>query len=98
MAPYAAQDRTRWHASSYSNAEAGNCVEVAPLTGTGTGPGAGTDVGAGTGTGSGTGTGTGSLAPAVVPVRDGTRPHGPALRFGAGAWAAFVEALKAPGA
>jgi hypothetical protein len=60
----------RWRASSYSNAEGGNCVEVASLCG------------------------GGRAAPGVVPVRDGRRPRGPALRFGACAWTAFVEAVK----
>jgi hypothetical protein len=65
-----ARGRVRWRASSYSNAEGGNCVEVASLSG------------------------GGRLAPGAVPVRDSKRPRGPALRFGAGAWAAFVEAVK----
>jgi len=32
--------------------------------------------------------------PAVVPVRDSKAPHGPALLFGASAWASFVTAVK----
>ncbi|GAO09596.1 hypothetical protein TPA0598_05_03180 [Streptomyces lydicamycinicus] len=39
--------------------------------------------------------------PAVVPVRDSKAPHGPALLFGASAWASFVTAVKSgelPGA
>ncbi|MFJ3954781.1 DUF397 domain-containing protein [Streptomyces libani] len=39
--------------------------------------------------------------PAVVPVRDSKAPHGPALLFGAPAWASFVTAVKSgelPGA
>ncbi|MFC3348986.1 DUF397 domain-containing protein [Streptomyces echinoruber] len=31
----------------------------------------------------------------VVPVRDSKVPHGPALVFGAGSWAAFIGELKA---
>ena len=31
----------------------------------------------------------------VVPVRDSKVPHGPALAFGAGSWAAFIDKLKA---
>ncbi len=31
----------------------------------------------------------------VVPVRDSKDPHGPALVFGADAWAAFVAGVKA---
>ncbi len=31
----------------------------------------------------------------AVPVRDSKDPHGPALVFGADAFAAFVEAVKA---
>lgn len=33
--------------------------------------------------------------PAAVPVRDSKDPEGPALVFSAGAWSAFVAALKA---
>ncbi|MFF8032661.1 MULTISPECIES: DUF397 domain-containing protein [unclassified Streptomyces] len=33
--------------------------------------------------------------PGVVPVRDSKVPHGPALAFGPGAWAAFTGGLKA---
>ncbi|MFC5250258.1 DUF397 domain-containing protein [Streptomyces nigrescens] len=39
--------------------------------------------------------------PAIVPVRDSKAPHGPALLFGAPAWASFVTAVKSgelPGA
>ncbi|QSY51089.1 MULTISPECIES: DUF397 domain-containing protein [Streptomyces] len=32
--------------------------------------------------------------PTAVPVRDSKNPGGPALVFGAAAWAAFVSALK----
>ncbi|KDQ67350.1 DUF397 domain-containing protein [Streptomyces sp. NTK 937] len=31
----------------------------------------------------------------VLPVRDSKRPQGPALVFGASAWSAFVNELKA---
>jgi hypothetical protein len=31
----------------------------------------------------------------IVPVRDSKDPHGPALAFSAGAWAAFVGAVDA---
>ncbi|WP_031085169.1 DUF397 domain-containing protein [Streptomyces sp. NRRL WC-3549] len=31
----------------------------------------------------------------VLPVRDSKRPHGPALMFGAAAWSAFVDEMKA---
>jgi hypothetical protein len=31
----------------------------------------------------------------IVPVRDSKNPHGPALIFEAGAFAAFVDAVKA---
>ncbi|AWN27757.1 DUF397 domain-containing protein [Streptomyces sp. NEAU-S7GS2] len=37
----------------------------------------------------------------VIPVRDSKAPHGPALLFGAPAWASFVTAVKSgelPGA
>ncbi|WSQ10793.1 DUF397 domain-containing protein [Streptomyces sp. NBC_01231] len=30
----------------------------------------------------------------AVPVRDSKAPHGPALTFDAGSWAAFVSQLK----
>jgi uncharacterized protein DUF397 len=30
----------------------------------------------------------------VMPVRDSKAPHGPALVFPAGAWAAFIEDVK----
>ncbi|MGW3493955.1 DUF397 domain-containing protein [Streptomyces sp. NPDC001020] len=33
--------------------------------------------------------------PGVVPVRDSMVPHGPALTFEVGSWAAFVSDLKA---
>ncbi|MGF1341605.1 DUF397 domain-containing protein [Streptomyces flavovirens] len=33
--------------------------------------------------------------PGVLPVRDSKRPHGPALMFGAAAWSAFVDEVKA---
>lgn len=33
--------------------------------------------------------------PAVIPVRDSKNEQGPALVFSAGAWSAFVAALKA---
>ncbi|NBM21250.1 DUF397 domain-containing protein [Streptomyces sp. GC420] len=33
--------------------------------------------------------------PGVVPVRDSKVPHGPALAFETGAWAAFIRELKA---
>ncbi|WP_308427732.1 DUF397 domain-containing protein [Streptomyces albospinus] len=32
--------------------------------------------------------------PGAVPVRDSKVPHGPALVFPAGEWAAFVAAVK----
>ncbi|MFI2121557.1 DUF397 domain-containing protein [Streptomyces sp. NPDC020299] len=32
---------------------------------------------------------------AVVPVRDGKAPHGPALCFEARSWEAFIDELKA---
>lgn len=33
--------------------------------------------------------------PGVVPVRDSKVPHGPALTFEVGSWAAFIGGLKA---
>lgn len=35
-----------------------------------------------------------NLPGAVVPVRDSKNPNGPALLFGDGAWAQFVDGLK----
>ncbi|MFF8788474.1 DUF397 domain-containing protein [Streptomyces sp. NPDC015125] len=32
--------------------------------------------------------------PALVPVRDSKRPHGPALLFNASTWSFFVTAVK----
>ncbi|MEV2211073.1 DUF397 domain-containing protein [Streptomyces sp. NPDC050997] len=32
--------------------------------------------------------------PGAVPVRDSKAPHGPALSFEAGSWAAFISELK----
>ncbi|RMI39533.1 DUF397 domain-containing protein [Streptomyces triticirhizae] len=34
--------------------------------------------------------------PAGVPVRDSKRPEGPALRFSAAAWGAFLDDLERP--
>lgn len=33
--------------------------------------------------------------PGLIPLRDSKRPHGPALCFGAGAWASFLHTVKA---
>ncbi|MFJ8507602.1 DUF397 domain-containing protein [Streptomyces avermitilis] len=33
--------------------------------------------------------------PGVVPVRDSKAPHGPAVAFEVGSWAAFIGELKA---
>ncbi|MFE2062165.1 DUF397 domain-containing protein [Streptomyces sp. NPDC059467] len=33
--------------------------------------------------------------PGAVPVRDSKVPHGPALTFATGTWAAFIGVLKA---
>ncbi|WP_280886826.1 DUF397 domain-containing protein [Streptomyces sp. LBL] len=33
--------------------------------------------------------------PGTVPVRDSKTPHGPALRFETGSWAAFIGELRA---
>ncbi|MEU5050645.1 DUF397 domain-containing protein [Streptomyces sp. NPDC021096] len=38
-----------------------------------------------------------ATAPRTVHVRDSKRPHGPRIRFGAAAWAAFVTAPGATG-
>lgn len=75
-----APPRTVWRSSSHSNAEGGNCVEVAHRPGTAGGAGAET---------------VPDPVPVLVPVRDSKCPHGPSLRFGAAAWSSFVDALKA---
>ncbi|AWK08939.1 DUF397 domain-containing protein [Streptomyces spongiicola] len=37
----------------------------------------------------------GDICTACVPVRDSKNPHGPAVVFGATAWTAFVDSLRA---
>ncbi|MFH8564121.1 DUF397 domain-containing protein [Streptomyces sp. NPDC017988] len=76
----------RWHKSSHSNGEGGNCVEVARDF-----------VGAARWRKSSYSNGQGGDCvevadgvPGVVPVRDSKVPHGPALVIGADAWQAFV--------
>ncbi|MFE6766462.1 DUF397 domain-containing protein [Streptomyces sp. NPDC057689] len=54
-----------WRRSSYSNANGGDCLEVA------------------------------DGHPGLVPVRDSTRPDGPALLLNAAAWAPFIASVKA---
>ncbi|MFG2016332.1 DUF397 domain-containing protein [Actinomadura geliboluensis] len=72
----------RWRASSYSMGNGGECVEVGAWRtsthSTGNG-GECVEVAAGA---------------AVVLARDSKDPDGPVLGFGAGAWAAFLDAVK----
>ncbi|MGY5134299.1 DUF397 domain-containing protein [Streptomyces nigrescens] len=79
-----------WRKSTYSNSDGGNCIEVSDdlLT-------------AATWRKSSYSNQDGGQCievaddlPAVVPVRDSKAPHGPALLFGAPAWASFVTAVK----
>ncbi|MFE9122108.1 DUF397 domain-containing protein [Streptomyces sp. NPDC007172] len=76
----------RWRKSSYSNAEGGNCVEVAEgawrkSSYSDADGGSCVEVADGFGD--------------VVPVRDSKVADGPVLAVGAGAWARFVGAVKA---
>ncbi|WP_432143090.1 DUF397 domain-containing protein [Streptomyces sp. bgisy084] len=86
-----------WRKSSYSNQDGGACIEVSDdLLSAATwrksshsNPDGGNCVEVADG------------FPALVPVRDSKAPHGPALLFGAPAWASFVTAVKSgelPGA
>ncbi|CAM5468587.1 DUF397 domain-containing protein [Streptomyces xanthochromogenes] len=76
----------RWRKSSYSNADGGNCVEVAEgawrkSSYSNADGGSCVEVAAGLGD--------------VVPVRDSKVAAGPVLVVGVGAWARFVGAVKA---
>ncbi len=81
----------RWRKSSYSNGSGGECVEVAEGF-----PGAA--VWRKSSYSNGTGGDCVEVADGldgVVPVRDSTRPHGPAVVVSAAAWVPFVRAVKA---
>ncbi|WP_455356372.1 DUF397 domain-containing protein [Streptomyces sp. SYSU K217416] len=80
----------RWHKSSYSNGEGGECIEVAYDF-----PGAARWRKSTYSNGEG-----GDCVevaddfPGVVPVRDSKNPTGPALIISASAWAAFVASVR----
>ncbi|MCX4990149.1 MULTISPECIES: DUF397 domain-containing protein [unclassified Streptomyces] len=74
-----------WYKSSYSGGDGGNCLEVArwrKSTYSGASGGDCLEVAEG--------------HPTLVPVRDSKNP-GPAITFGAEAWAAFVGHLRTTG-
>ncbi|WP_447037562.1 DUF397 domain-containing protein [Streptomyces sp. DSM 118878] len=83
---------TGWRKSTYSNDQAGSCVEVLDNY-----PAA-VPVGWRKSTHSGSEGGSCVEVldnyPAAVPVRDSKAPHGPALVFAPAGWSAFVTALK----
>ncbi|MEU1377304.1 DUF397 domain-containing protein [Streptomyces triculaminicus] len=71
-----------WRKSSYSNSDGGDCVEVAEWhKSSHSNPDGGDCVE------------VADNIPATVPVRDSKNPGGPALVFGAAAWAVFLSAL-----
>ncbi|AXG79441.1 DUF397 domain-containing protein [Streptomyces paludis] len=80
-----------WHRSTYSGASGGNCLETARDF-----PGAATwrksSYSGGDG-GNCLAVATGLTG--IVPVRDSKTPTAPALVFQAGAWATFVNNVKA---
>lgn len=85
----------RWRKSSYSDSSSGECVEVAdpihPALSAG-------DWRKSTYSDANSGNClevADALAPAHIPVRDSKDPDGPALVFGAPAWTAFLDAVKA---
>ncbi|MFE6691408.1 DUF397 domain-containing protein [Streptomyces sp. NPDC057743] len=79
-----------WRKSSYSNQDGGECLEVSDDL-----------LAATTWRKSSYSNSEGGACieisdthPALVPVRDSKRPHGPALVFEAGAWDSFLTAVK----
>lgn len=77
----------QWRKSSYSNAEGGDCVEVAE--------GAWRKSSYSNDDGGDCVEVADGYTP-VVPVRDSKNPHGPVLLIASPAWAAFVDGLSAP--
>ncbi|MFD8330706.1 DUF397 domain-containing protein [Streptomyces lydicus] len=79
-----------WRKSSYSNQDGGNCIEVADdfLTA------AAWRKSSYSNQDGGECIEVADDLPALVPVRDSKDPHGAALVFPAGAWSAFVTAVK----
>ncbi|MFD7030140.1 DUF397 domain-containing protein [Streptomyces sp. NPDC059917] len=74
----------RWHKSSYSAGDGGDCLEMATWRkSTHSGGDGGNCVEVAEGHGH----------PDLVPVRDSKRPDGPHLTFNGPAWSAFVAAL-----
>ncbi|MBZ6473446.1 DUF397 domain-containing protein [Streptomyces griseocarneus] len=81
--PRADLSSVRWRKSSYSNSDGGDCVEVAEWRKSSySNPDGGNCLE------------VADNIPTAVPVRDSKNPDGPALVFGAAAWAAFVSGLK----
>jgi Domain of unknown function (DUF397) len=79
-----------WRKSSYSGGSNGNCVEIA-----GGFPGAALwRKSSYSGASNGNCLEVADGVPGVVPVRDSKVPDGPAVVFGAPAWAAFVAFVK----
>jgi len=76
-----------WRKSSYSDGSGANCLEVcdsyAPWRKSSYSSGANDNC-----------LEVGHTPTPHVPVRDSKDPHGPAVVFGGGAWAAFVSAVK----
>jgi len=75
-----------WRKSSYSGDNGGSCLEVCDAYSpwrkasySGNSGGSCVEIGA---------------ADSLVPVRDSKDPHGPAVLFGAAAWASFVGGVK----
>ncbi|MCP9955071.1 DUF397 domain-containing protein [Actinomadura madurae] len=77
---------TRWRKSSYSGSQAGECVELASIWRKSTYSSSNLEECV-------------EVAPAdrAVVVRDSKDPEGPVLTFGARAWSAFLNTLKARG-
>ncbi|WP_369213662.1 DUF397 domain-containing protein [Streptomyces flavofungini] len=79
-----------WRASSYSNGQGGDCVEIAHDF-----PGAARWRKSSYSNGEGGNcVEVADGVPGVVPVRDSKDPQGPALIFGGTAWQAFVTGVQ----
>lgn len=76
-----------WRRSSYSGGGNGDCLEVCDAYA----PWRKSSYSGGNG---GNCLEVSDAASPLVPVRDSKDPHGPAVVFPAGAWSAFVEAVK----
>lgn len=75
-----------WRKSTYSGGDSGDCLEISDAwrksTYSGGNSGDCLEV-------------NDAACPAHIPVRDSKNPTGPAVLFGAAAWAAFVGAVQA---